>query len=362
MSSNTIFDICVIGEGIAGQVFLWNLFSNLQKSSRVSKSQKFSIAVVSNDEMAPACTLRSSATVSLNGISDGVSVLGDDMREAYFLFEDFFKKNRPSGVEVVDRVVVAGLENEIAKLKRRYKQISELHSPLIRGLQWGTQYQSYLLSPKDLLQWFKKEIDKLDENKSLERFHFFVQDIQKIEDGFLVLDQKGHEIRAKKLIFATGAFAKIHQHFFHDIIGKDKEIKNEIKAGFYLERFINLGEESFYLTVDGINILYRYNNDNKSESFLQIGSVSVVGAYPITPEKEIVECLKKVKQRLNFEVGDRADFKVISGLRHKAPKRMLEAYESAVTKDVYHLNGFYKNGFSMSFLAAKKMKLLLEEK
>ena len=186
--------------------------------------------------------------------------------------------------------------------------------------------------------------------------------IKKTENGFHLFDAYGNEIWAKKIVFATGAYAKIYQHFFQELVGLDKESKNEIKAGFYLERLIDLGHESFYLSIDGINVLYRSSENKREESFLQIGSVSVLGAYPITPEKEILNLLETIRPKLNFNIGTREDFQVICGLRHKASKRMIEAMESTTTENIFHINGLYKNGFSMSFLAAKRIANLLTQK
>jgi hypothetical protein len=362
MNSNDYFDICVIGDGIASKVFLWNLITNTTQTTSVSKSQNLTIAVVSNDKMAPACTLRSSATVSLNGISEDVSPLGNDMREAYFLFDDFFKNHQPKGVIPVNRVVVATNEKETQKLSRRYKEINTITSSQIKGEYLGIEYLSYLLSPKELLNWFDTERERLDPKKNIQSFNFFVTSIKNLQDGFLISDSHGHEVKAKKIVLATGAFAKVYQHFFHDLIGSEKEAKSEIKAGFYLERTIDLGTDSFYLSIDGTNILYRHSNEKNAESFLQIGSVSVLGAFPIPPEKEILDLLEKTRSKLNIEIGKREDFQVICGLRHKAPKRMIEAIESTLTKNVFHLNGYYKNGFSMSFLGAKRMEKLLNNK
>ena len=78
-----IYDLAVIGNGIAAHSFLWNL-----SNTEVSRSQNFSIAHIYSEKLAPACTLRSSATVSLNGIEADVSTLGNDMREAFFMFDD----------------------------------------------------------------------------------------------------------------------------------------------------------------------------------------------------------------------------------------------------------------------------------
>ncbi|MBC7427004.1 MAG: hypothetical protein H7336_00240, partial [Bacteriovorax sp.] len=64
-SQKNIYDLAVIGNGIAAQYFLWNLSGNYGNSGTESKSQNFSIAHIYSKEIAPPCSLRSSATVSL---------------------------------------------------------------------------------------------------------------------------------------------------------------------------------------------------------------------------------------------------------------------------------------------------------
>jgi len=351
MEQKKIYDLVVIGNGIAAQVFLWNLF--LER-----KSQNFSVAVVSDEKIAPSCTLRSSATISLNGISEDVSPLGDEMRKAYFLFLEFFNKYKPKGVVELNRHVIATNENDEKKLTRRYKQISKVESFLFKDIRTyqGVVYPSFLICNQDYLNWFKAHnVPKYNE------YHFFVKDIEVSPEGYYNLvfhsdseNEKG--ISGKKILLATGAFSKIYHSFFKEIIGDEKEVKNEIKAGAYLEREIDLNCPSFYISIDSCNVLYRNLETNK---ILQLGSSSVLGTYESANLSELQHILKKCQEHLNVHLGELSDFKITTGLRHKAPKRMLECLESPVSPGVFHINGLYKNGFSMSFLAAEKMMKLI---
>lgn len=342
MKKDTIYDLVVIGNGIAAQVFLWNLFEDI-------KCQDFSVAHISDEKMAPSCTRRSSATVSLNGISEDVSPLGNDMRTAYFLFKNFVEEFKPEGVIQVDRHVIATNESDEKKLIRRYKKIDSITSPYFKKTHSGVIYPSYLINNDNYHTWLQKY-----SQKKTETFNLFIKNIKKNDDGLFICESSCQKaITAKKVLLATGAYAKIFNGFFQDITGSDKEIKNEIKAGTYLEKEIKLPFDSFYLSIDSYNILYKSN-------ILQIGSSSVLGAFEAAPLVECEEVLKHCQKYVNFELGQMSEYKKITGLRHKAPKRMIECAESKVTLGLYHINGLYKNGFSMSFLSAKRLLELLK--
>jgi glycine/D-amino acid oxidase-like deaminating enzyme len=134
------------------------------------------------------------------------------------------------------------------------------------------------------------------------------------------------------------------------------EIKNTIKAGSYLERHIDLGPESFYLSIDGHQVLYRKNND---ESTLIIGSATTIGAFEASDIQALNELFLKLKALLTIDVGEFKDFQIITGLRHKGPKRMMICESLNDEKSLFRINGLYKNGYTMGFLAGKKMAELI---
>lgn len=342
MKKNKVYDLCVVGNGLAAQVFLWNL------SSSDRKSQNFSIAQCFDEECAPACSLRASATVSLNGISEDVSPLGNDMREAYFLFEEFVNKNNPSGVIPVDRTVISTNEKEEQKLIRRYKRCDDIHSQLLKNVHKGVIYPSYLIKIDDYWQWFSDQT-----KKTVDQYPSLVKEIKKHEEGFEIVMKSNEILFAKKILLATGAYAKVFHHFFHEIVG-DFELKTEIKAGSYLSKKIDLGDSSFYLSIDSHNILYRHQDQQ-----LILGSTSTLGAFEAVPLEDLLKLFNKCKQFVSFDLGEFDSFQITTGLRHKAPKRMMDCRESPLEKNLFHINGFYKNGFSMCHLASKRMIKLI---
>ena len=344
-TQTNIYDLAIIGNGIAAQYFLWNL------SNEESKSQNFSIAHIYSKEVAPPCSLRSSATVSLNGIEEDVSQLGNDMREAYFLFSDLYKNYHPKGVQEVIRTVVSTNENETKKLTRRYKELTMISSSLLNKTYPGAEYGAYVITPNIFSEW-------LSENILLKKdiFPFFVKDMTEVRDLFHLKLQNGEVVVAKKILFATGAFAKIFERFYAPPEAESIELKNMIKSGSYLERDIDLGSKSFYLTIDGHQVLYRCN---ALERKLIIGSVTTVGAYEAANPFELNCLFNSLKDLLSFDIGFISDFKIVTGLRHKGPKRLLisEALDSG--KRIFRINGLYKNGYTLGLLAAKRMKELI---
>lgn len=344
-SNIDIYDLAVIGNGIAAQSFLWNL------SLQESKSQNFSIAHIYSEKLAPACTLRSSATVSLNGIDEDVSSLGNDMREAFFLFDELFKKHRPSGVEEVSRTVVSTNENDTKKLTRRYKTLKKVNSPRINTEFDGTEYNSYIITPEVFTKWLCDHTQiKKDE------FLLFLKNLEKKDDLYHLILEDGKIIKAKKILFAMGAYSKIFEKFLVPIGADSVEVKNTIKAGSYFEKNIDLGPKSFYLSIDGHQVLYR---KNPYESKLIVGSATTIGAYEVADFQALASIFNKVKPLLTFDLGEMTDFKIITGLRHKGPKRLLICDSLDTEKTLFRINGLYKNGYTMGFLASKRMYNLI---
>ena len=119
------FDLAIVGNGIFSKLFLFEL------NKIVNKSQNFSVATISNEKLFPACSYRTTSTVSLNGIESGVSPLGDELRNAFFSFEDFVMKNNPQGVWPIKQQIFGIGDDQ--KLKMRYgeKYFKRVH-PLLK--------------------------------------------------------------------------------------------------------------------------------------------------------------------------------------------------------------------------------------
>jgi hypothetical protein len=344
-----IYDLIVVGNGIAAQTFLFELF-NSQKfaSADVNNSQNYSVAQVFSDEISPPCSLKTTSTVALSGIEEDVSPLGNELRSSYFLFEEFVKKHSPIGVRPVVQSIVFTNSVDEAKLIRRYKKLTELNDPLLNGVRMGVQTHAFHITPEELRAWF---VDFLNGQSSLKRISQFVRSIEKNEQGNVVCHLlNGENIVAKKIVLATGSYSKIFSHFFHIEELPEQMQETEILAGSYLERTVDFNLPSFLISVDGHKCVYRAD-----EKKLVIGSVSENGAFITADLASLEKIISLFNENLSFNIGALSEFKVQTGLRHKGKKRRPIFRAIDAEKKVFMISGMYKNGFTFSHMAAKEI-------
>ncbi|MBC7539907.1 MAG: hypothetical protein H7281_13885 [Bacteriovorax sp.] len=335
-----IYDLIVVGNGIAAQTFLFELFTKLD----VKKRQNFSVAQIYSEEIAASCSLRTTATVSLSGIEEGVSDLGNELRESYFLFEEFQKTHNPAGVEKVAQVISYSNDKDRAKMIRRYKVLKKVSHPILKEEQEGIQLNSYLVQPLLFNSWFKDQLshhDIVQKKKFLKKF-------TKINDGIIECELHNNEVlKTKKIVLCTGAYAKLFSEFSDETL----DFKNtQTVPGSFLERSVNLLRPSFYVTINELNLIYR-----SEEQTLIVGSASSNGGIIMADYKELNGILDMFNQKCNFSIGHLSDFKIVTGLRHKGVRRRAIAKALDLEKNIYMISGLYKNGFTSSHLCAKKV-------
>ncbi len=335
-----IYDLIVVGNGLAAQTFLFELFN--QKAA-VIKNQNFSVGQIYADEISPPCSVRTTATVALSGIEEGISPLGNELRESYFLFEEFFKKHHPSGIEEVVQYILHSHPDEEEKLLRRYNHLSSIKSDLLKKEMTGVEMPSYQISPATFKLWMEEKLNSFE----LTRTKNFVRSFEINDRGHVELTLLNGEVHmAKKILLGTGAYSKIFSHFF-----KTEEMApTGVLSGSYLERTIDLNRPSFFITLDGQKCVYRSN-----EKQLVIGSVSQKGAFLNGDFEGLKALISLFKNHLAVEIGELDDFKMVTGLRHKGRQRrpIYKALDPA--KNIYMISGFYKNGFTFAHLAAREI-------
>jgi len=337
-----VYDLIVVGNGLAAQTLLFEIFSNDKKS------QNFSVAQLYSEEITPSCSLKSTATVSLSGIEEGISELGEDLRESYFLFEKFIKEYSPAGVEALERYVTYTTDKEKAKMLRRYKNLSKLKHPLLKEEFEGTKLESFLITPHLYSSWFENFI----KDKNIVKRESFVSSVIKNEAGFLECHLLGGEILlAKKVVLCTGAYSKILSHFY----GLSETLeKSEVVAGSYLERFLDLNRASFYFTIDSHSLIYR-----QSDTKIIFGSSSIKGGFQAANLEELQNIFLQIQALISFNLGEFSDYKIITGQRHKGIRRRA-FFKSLDSEDsLFLITGLYKNGYTFSLLAAKVIAELL---
>ena len=267
------------------------------------------------------------------------------------MFDSLYKNHNPQGVVEVKRTVVATNEADEKKIKRRYTTLYPISNERILQVHPGVEYNSYMITPDVFLNWLKE-----NSKVATTEYKMFVKNIEHFDDQYQLTLEDGAKIFAKKILFAMGAYSKLFEKMLMDEDLANLEEKNSIKAGSYFERDVDLGETSFYLSIDNHNMLYR---KNANESKLIIGSATTMGAFEAPDLKALAKIFNNMKAVTKLDLGEMTDYRVITGLRHKGPKRMLISESIDTNKTLFRINGLYKNGYSLGFLASQKMVNLI---
>lgn len=339
-----VYDLVIVGNGIAAQTFLWSL--GKKNRSDAKKSQTFSVAHIFSEKRAPACSLRSTASVSLNGIEEDVSPLGDDLRESFFLFENLYRQYSPPGIIPVKQTFICSNESDKAKLVRRFKSLISINNNKFNQVYSGFELNSYLINTAVYGEWLQATAEV-----KTTAFELFVKGMTIDESGHYQLTLEDNQtVQGKKVLLAMGAHSKIFSSFIQSETLPLQEDVNTIKAGSFLQRSIDLGDESFLLTIDNHQFNYRAEEKN-----LFIGSAMTIGAFEAPDVRTLKSIFEKCQSVLSFSIGNFNDYQMHTGLRHKGPRRKFIARRLHPDHQVWQVNGLYKNGYTLSLIAAQKL-------
>lgn len=355
--NNFIYDVFVVGNGIAAKHFLFEL------SNKFSQN-KFSVGQIYNNSITPACSDHASVTISLNGIREDVSQLGDELRQGYFSFLDYVKKYKPAGVFPTERVVTCTNPLDHKKLFRRYTTLQDIpliqiKKPYLINPLEGTSYEAYMIDVDAYLAF----MDGLIKLENFDRMEGFVEEID-FQNGLYELRLKDKTlIKTKKLVLAMGAYSKIYQHFYEifNTLKKqeiDVEINNQIKVGSYLYKEVKWNKEPLYLVIDGHKLMYyKIGEGEKEKEYLRLATVTTLGTEVACNHAEFLKIHKLYKEKTNLDIGEYESFTYDYGLRHKGPRRTVIAKEidHEILPNLFMINSLYKNGFTLSFVATKKL-------
>ncbi len=339
------FDLVIIGNGIAAKTLLFELFKTLKASE--TNCQNFSVAQIFSNQHFPNCSEKSTATISLNGVDVGVSTLGDLLVEGYDEFCNFVYNNQPDGIELVDQYIISTDGDNDQKLSRRFNQLTSLDFKLLKNSHKGVLLKSFLLSPTIFNSW----IDSRNSLHSFLQIEDVVKDVKTISAEHVLVELfGGKSIKSKYVVICSGAYFNILKNFNQDNL---EFFSDSVVSGSYLVRDF-FYDQSFFLTLNGHNVFYR-NQDNK----LIIGSSSQKGNFMLPRSNELCDILDYLTKHLNLDLGSLDQFKMITGLRHKGPKRLPICGFVDEKKKISVISGLYKNGYTLSFSMSKKMINLL---
>ncbi|MEC8623349.1 MAG: FAD-dependent oxidoreductase [Bdellovibrionota bacterium] len=347
----------IIGGGISTYVFLDSFLEKVPKGHRVVH--------IKGQDMAPSCSLNSTAVCCLQGTQKGVSPLGDLLVESYALASSFFEKEHPEGVVKGKQYNQCELDgkNSVIEYERRFKSVDDLKAlgPFKNPLtpQKGKVWDAYFIDPAVYLKWFSKRVKKKAKDRGINylEFYDFVTDITyDLNEGIILETHSEAFFKADQLILATGAYSKLMKGF---LPGQYEQLeKAKVVSGSYLV-FENTGsdfkyEESFCIAYKGHNFIYQHWN----KCFLIGGTTDSndEGALKAPQVVKLKEMYDVGKNELKLPLPPFEKGKTPVGLRQKGIKRMPFWGPLGKEKDnIYGILSLYKNGYTFSFKAARDL-------
>jgi hypothetical protein len=145
---NSTKNILIVGDGIAA----WCLQFELLRQENVQ------ITNISAPEHFPDCSTRSTSINCLRGTTKGVSPLGDLILSSFEEFENFYFKEKPSGIY---QAIEYQLWNDHKKWERRYPEYLETKFETflekhVNNMSYYHPNEAYFIDPIKLRNWFQE--------------------------------------------------------------------------------------------------------------------------------------------------------------------------------------------------------------
>lgn len=322
-------DIAIVGAGIAACALLFEL--------KVVQQLKRKVILISDSHFFPACSLSSTATVCLDGISKGISPLGDLLVAAYDKFVKVQESYSFESVQKTFHTIELGpklSDNEYANILRRYAQAG----PILKLDSWVIEAPLFLQELK--LKAQARHFDR----------HLITQ-VKEENEGVRLTSLGDCDFVAKQVVWASGA------HPAHCFVSPAKIVTGQ---------FIN------YSNHQGPKESFSYEYKNGPESFKVIyrqkSKELLIGTWDIKQERRALHFDKQraletlAHNHWKEEWGPPPSAgHMRAGQRSQSKERRpwwgkLEGQKRQW--GIYHL---YRNGWSYAFLAASQLGLMLEE-
>ena len=293
MASN--YDLIVIGKGVAGSTLAY--FAQQARPN-------LTVAVLHSSQNEP-CSWHSTGIVSTFGVKPDAGPRGEKICASFHLAENFFAQARPAGVE---------------KVPHFFNSFQE------KGY-------CYLVTPQTYLNWLK-------EQSSWECWDERVEAI----DGGRVRTASGKIFEGRWVVLASGAYVKRENKFFPEYPYIDGS--SIVKGSYGIFHNVDWEKSSFVFSQGGANLVYR-----REDKKIVIGGTTDRGE-GMTPDTEALREQYLVLSN-HFALPPFESIWPGAGLRHRGVKRM--PFWGKLEGNVYGILGLYKNGWSLSFLAAEEM-------
>lgn len=323
--------IAIVGSGIVGTSLAYALS---KQNIDIHK-----VTIFSADHFTSPCTLNSTATVALRGISKGHSQLGDLLVEGFDYFSKHVLEDRPSGVEQIFQHNVATIFSE--QFHKRFPK-ADVSTNFLKQPCWSFQEEAFLVDPRSYLDWLFNMVS-VNRTFEFEQINEFVVEVTQ-GDKVRLKTSSEEDYFFDRVIFAGGSYNR----FWKNLMPDSKLKTSQPVQGCYFEfNNIDWNLNSFSLTIDGDNVVW-----NKFFQRLFVGSTTDQKGHLIPFKHELVSILNRLKEKSNLLFPDASSGIIKVGLREKAQKR--EPYFLR-KNNLFFLGGFYKNAFILSLLMSNKV-------
>lgn len=327
-------DLIIIGNGIAAQCFLWEL---------VKQKKNLSVLKIHSEKLAPSCSINSTATISLRGVTQGISPLGDEIYESYQLAQSFIQSENPEGVSPSKFYSLCEVDEKEEFLRRfgSLEEIERAESLTLMEKYLGKIWDGYIIDPEKFLSFFQKKTQHSHTSISA-----LVTSTKITDEGISVSTLEGTTYKARKLLICAGAYTKIFESLYpaHEAIKGSQSV-----PGAYLEKaHVDLGPKSFVLSRGGENLIYM-----AEAKIIKIGATTQKNGVEAPNLIKLSQIYNSFKEIISEDLPAFSEFEIKVGLRQKGPKRM--PFYGKISSNVYSLISLYKNGYTFPFLGASKL-------
>lgn len=308
--SEELSDI-IVGNGIAAHAFLWTYARKL-KMGHLDQARRL---IWIKSPIVPTCSLTSTSIVSRAGLQYGVSPLGDELLRSYEIFEQYFGAYAGVSKAVQTHLPYGDLDN----FNKRYGEAAG---------------SCFVIASDQFLKQLRKDIAS-----SLSSLLTIIEGtVLQVEQESLVM-QDGSSLLFNQCYLCLGA-----GNVFVTKLERCRSV-----AGQFAWSEANLGQHSWVRSYGPYNLIYRALDQKLLVGSLDDKEDSL--GWPVMAARP--SQLKEILSHFKVELPEKLSWTVESGVRHKGPKR--RPHWGKISDNVWSTHGLYKNGYSLSFLAADEL-------
>lgn len=329
--------MAVIGGGMAALALLEEL-----------KHENFELDSFDAGELAPGCSAHSTAVVAGYGVRRGLSPHGDDLAHSLELADQFYRQTTIAGVYPTDLWHGAYQLEQQQRFAQRFgdstEQLSAEYSTWFRAPDLACREEAWLIDAPVFLKAWKKE---LASNPSV---RFFETLIVRQSEGILTSSTGETYGPYEQIIWAIGASGERFE-----LLPKQG---SRVSGHALVWESVELGERPFALSVNGKNLIYQ-----AWVKRVYLGGSTDSAGHFAPALKELKTQWESWQDYLTRPLQEQLIWeraRVMGAVRHKAPRRRL-LVDQLNSREIV-VNGLYKNGYSLAFLAATKVRELLTKK